>query len=289
MADAHAMLAQPPHVIVGEMNSVGEPGPVIEPAHILKVVERAHPEHRLAEFILVMRFGEVGVQTAVVLLGQRSAGAHQRLGHAEGRARRERDLDHRARTALVILADHALAVGEDRILILDDGVRWKAAVLHRQVHRPARDGHPHAEPARFLHLDVHRIVEMGGKQIVMVGCGGDAGHQQFGQRQPRRQPHRVGREPRPDGIERLEPVEELLVDGLGMRAGQRLVEMMMRIDQSRQHHMLRRIKHLINRFGRFLAAAEQFGDAAVAEHNSPGCVRQNCQWRCDPDTSHNVT
>ena len=97
MADAHAMLAQPRHVAIREMDAMRQPGAGVEPAHILEIVERAHAEHRAAEGILVLGFGQMRVQAAVMLLRQFAAGAHQGLGDGEGRTGRQRHLDHRAR------------------------------------------------------------------------------------------------------------------------------------------------------------------------------------------------
>jgi hypothetical protein len=86
--------------------------------------------------ILVLRFGQMRVEAAVMLFRQFATGAHQGFGDGEGRAGCKRHLDHRARAALVILADDALAIGEDLVLLLHHAVGRQAAVLLRKVIEP---------------------------------------------------------------------------------------------------------------------------------------------------------
>ena len=91
--------------------------------------------------------------------------------------------------------------------------------------------------ARLLDLDVDRVLKPLRIEIMMIGGGGAAGQHELGQREPRGQPEVVGLEPRPDRIERDEPGEQRLVDGGRVGAGQRLVEMMVGVDEPRQHDM----------------------------------------------------
>ena len=80
----------------------------------------------------------------------------------------------------------------------------------------------------------------------MIGGGGAAGEHKLGQRESRREPELMRLEPRPDRIERGEPGEQRLVDRGGMGAGQRLVEMMVGIDESRQHDMARSVEDRVD-------------------------------------------
>ena len=164
-------------------------------------------------------------------------------GDREGRARRERDADPRAGLPVVEELQHPLAVGENRVFVLHHAVGRQPAVLGRQVHRAARHRHPHAEAERLLDLDVDRLFEAGRIEIVMVGRGRAARHQELGQRQPRREAQMIGLQPRPDRIEGGEPGKELLVDRLRVGAGQRLVEMVVGVDQPRQHDMTRGVEN----------------------------------------------
>ena len=83
MADTHTVLAEPLHVAIRKMDAMRKPCAITEPAHILEIIDRAHAEHCLAEFILVLGFGQVRVQAAIVLLGQRSTRTHEGLRDAE--------------------------------------------------------------------------------------------------------------------------------------------------------------------------------------------------------------
>lgn len=77
MANGGLGLAEPLHLVGVEKYAVSEPGPRIEPAALLEIVERAAAIHLLAEFVLVLGLGEMGVQTDVELVGEIGGGAHQ--------------------------------------------------------------------------------------------------------------------------------------------------------------------------------------------------------------------
>jgi hypothetical protein len=58
------------------------------------------------------------------------------------------------------------------------------------------------------------------------------------------------------------------------RAGQRLIKMMMRVDQSGQHHVRAGIEGLDRRRARFTSGRHQFDHAAVLHHDAAfGAVR----------------
>ena len=162
--------------------------------------------------------------------------------------------------AIVIGAQHPLAVLEDRLRILHDRVGLQAAVLLGNAHRSARDRHAHAELRRLLDLDVDRVPEVRGKEIVMIGRGRAAGQHQFDQRHPDRDAQGLGRHAVPDALHRNEPGNELLAEACGMGARQRLVEVMMRVDEPRQHDMARGVERRIGRNRRRLAAPDAFDD-----------------------------
>jgi hypothetical protein len=79
----------------------------------------------------------------------------------------------------------------------------------------------------------------------MIRGGGASRKGEFRQRGLSRNENIVGLNPRPDGIERFEPVEEvgILRGRDGAREG--LVKVMMRVDQPRQDDMTFEIKHFI--------------------------------------------
>ena len=161
------------------MDAVREPGPRVEPAALLEIVERPAAVHLLAELVLVLGLGQMGVQADVELVGELGGRAHQRGRHRERRAGRQRDLHHRVLAALVMLCDHARAVGEDRVLVLHHAVGRQAAVALRAVHRAARQQHAHAEPLRDRDLDIDGVLEPGREHVMMIGGGGAARQQQF--------------------------------------------------------------------------------------------------------------
>ena len=113
-----------------------------QPADAVQVVDRAQPEHLPAEVLLVDGLGEMGVQPYVVVFGQRRGVAHDLAGDREGRARGQSDLDHRARTALVVGGDQALGVGQDHVR---HPARCSAAAARRHV-RPASSSPGSAAP-----------------------------------------------------------------------------------------------------------------------------------------------
>ena len=78
----------------------------------------------------------------------------------------------------------------------------------------------------------------------------------------------VGRQPRPDRRQSEQPADQVLVDRRGMGARQRLVEMMMRVDEAGQHDMARGFECRIDRRRRRLAARDKFDDARPLDHNA---------------------
>ena len=119
--------------------------------------------HLLAESVLVLGLGQMSMQADVELVRKLGGRAHQRGRHRKRRAWRQRDLHHGVLAALVMLCDHACAIGQDRVLVLHHAVRRQAAVALRAVHRAARQQHADAEPLRGGHLDIDGILQPGGK------------------------------------------------------------------------------------------------------------------------------
>ena len=156
------------------MNAVSQPCPRVQPAALLQIIERPAAIDLLAEFVLVLGLRQVGMQADIESLGKRSGGAHQRRRHRKRRARRERDLHHGVLAALMMFCHHALAVGEDRILVLHHAVRRQPAVALRPVHRTPRQQDADAEPLGHGHFDIDSVLKPGRKNVVMVGRGGAA-------------------------------------------------------------------------------------------------------------------
>ncbi len=154
---------------------------------------------------------------------------------------------------------HPLAVAQDRVLVLDHRIGRQAPVLLRQVHRAARHRHADADLARSLDLEIDRLFETVRIEVVVVGRRRATRHQEFDQRDPHGRAQRIGGQPRPDRVERLQPGEEPLVDGGRVSTGQCLVEMVMRVDETGQDDMAAGVEHIAG--GQRLGArGHQFGD-----------------------------
>ncbi len=130
MADADAVPAEPRHLAVVEMDAMRQPGALVEPADLFQIIERPHAEAGEAEVVLVLRLAEMGVQPAIMLLGELRGGAHHGARHVERRAGRERHRRHRARRRVVIAGDDALAIGEHGIVVLHQPLVGDAARFH---------------------------------------------------------------------------------------------------------------------------------------------------------------
>ena len=213
MADADARPPEPTDLFGVEMNAVREPCALRHPAGLLEQVDRAHFVHVEAEALLVLGFAEMRVQLAIVPFGEPRRIAHQPLVDRERRAGRERDADLRAGLGIVEELQHALAVGQDRLLVLHDGVGRQSAVLLAAIHRAARHRHADAERPRLFDLDVDGVLEAGREEIVMIGGRRAAREHQLGQREPHGEAQMPRLQPRPDRIERGQPGEQLPVDG----------------------------------------------------------------------------
>ena len=209
---------------------------------------------------------------------------HQRCRHRERRAGRERDLNHRVIAALMVPVDQPLAVGENGVFVLHHAVRRQSAVALRQVHRAAGEDRADAEPSGRSNLDVDGVFEAGREHVVVIGRRGAAGQQQLRHRGGHGKLQRLRGEPRPDRIERLEPGKQLPVERRGQCPRQRLVEMMVCVDQARNDHMGAGVEHRsAGRRGR-AAPGHQLGDAPVLDHDAAfGVFRENRQRVLDPD------
>ena len=141
-----------------------DPGAGAEPPGLIEEIDRAHAERLDAVDVLVERLAEMGVQPAIVALGEFGRSVHHPLRHGERRAGRKRDADHRARFDIVIEAQHPLAVLEDRLRILHDRVGLQAPVLLGNAHGSARDRHAQPKLRRLFNLDVDRVRQGSGER-----------------------------------------------------------------------------------------------------------------------------
>ena len=180
------------------------------------------------------------MQVNAVLAGQDGALAHQLAGHAERRAGRQHDLEHRARLRVVISFDQPLAVGQDVVFAVDHAVGRQPALALAQAHRAARGVQAQAYlPGRLNFIIQARAI---GKQVQVIGGGGAARQRQLCQGRLGGDKDIFRGHARPDGIERLQPVEQVGILGRGHGPGQGLVKVMVGVDQPGQDDMVRQVE-----------------------------------------------
>ena len=196
------------------MDAVRQPCLVMQPAAIFEIIERSLAEGFDAKAIFVMGFGQMRMQAAAALFGERCRVAHQFARDREWRAGGEGDFDQGLIAGFVMGFDGALAVFQDRVMILHDAVRRQAAVFLAEVHRAAIERHAHAKRAGFFGLNVHGVFKACGEDIVMIGRAGDAGHHQFGQGKAGGKAEGIRFQSCPNRIKRFQPGEQFLVDGI---------------------------------------------------------------------------
>src|SRR5450756_1821702 len=122
----------------------------------------------------------------------------------------------------------------------------------------------------------------------MIGRGGAAGQQQLRHRHGDAEIERLRRQPRPHRIERLQPRKQLAVERRRQRAGQRLVEMVVGVDQPGQHHMVAGLEERRRRLG-LAAPGYQLDDPAILDDNAAlGAVGENGQRILDPHCARGV-
>ena len=118
----------------------------------------------------------------------------------------------------------------------------------------------------------------------MVGRGRRARHQEFDQRHADRELERLGRHPVPYALHRHEPGDEVLALAGRVGAGQRLVEMVVRIDETRQHDVAGGVEQRSAGLRRRPSARDAFDDfRAVDDDPAFGLGREDRERVLDPD------
>ena len=183
----------------------------------------------------------MGVHHHPLVAGQNCGLAHQVTRHGKGRTGRNADPAHGPLARVVKRVDHAHHIGQNRRFIFHQRIGRQTAVALTDAHRAARRMKAQTDLRRRRDCVVQpRTV---GEQIQMVRACCATGQGQFGKPRLRRHEHFLRSEPRPDRIERAKPTEQKRV--LPARHGPRqtLVEVMMRVHQSRRHDAPARVDH----------------------------------------------
>ena len=262
MRDPHARAAQALHFAAVEMDAVRQPGIGAQPSDVLQQVQRPLAEAAQAVGLFIARLGQVRMQAHAVPASQVGARAHQFRRHGKRRARRQREAQHGARRGIVILRDQALAVLQNPRFVLHHRIRRQAAFAPSHAHAAARRMEPHADAARRFNLRVDQVGVAARKQVVVVAGGGAARKQQLRHAGQRRHVDAFLIHPRPNRVERAQPVEQLRVGRGSVGARQGLVQMMVRIDQAGQRDGMTAVDHAV-RLRQLRRAASHTPDLAV--------------------------
>ena len=131
-------LAEARDLALVEVHAVREPDVVAEPAELLEVLDRPHAEELQAERLLLDGLGHVRVQPHAALAGELGRLGHQLARDAERRARRERDPHIEPGDGSWKRVQRGVVGGEDRVAVLDHGVRRQPAAATRRG--PSRRG-----------------------------------------------------------------------------------------------------------------------------------------------------
>ena len=165
-------------------------------------------------------------------------------------------------SGLVQLRDQPLRVREHGVDVLDQLVRWQAAVRDPEIHRPAGRDEPAAELAGRLHLGLDEAGAAAREDVVVVEDGGAAREHQLGDPGPRRRVLGLGVDPRPGRVELDEPLEQRRLLGSGAR--ERLVEVVVGVDEAGRDESAAEPRALVRvRLG----AGPDRGDEAVLEED----------------------
>ena len=208
---AGAGLGQQAQFLVVEVDAVGIPYILTDPAQTRHVLQRTDALALEHEILLILGFAQVGVQTDAVLTGQDRALAQQLGGHGEGGAGGQRNAMHGAIGGIVILLDQTGAVGHNLVNGLHDTVRRQTAVLFAQIHTAAAGIHTDAQLVGGGKLRADQIAGVGREDIVMVKAGGAAVLHQLTHAGQTAQADHIVVKILPDLIQRSQPVKQLHV------------------------------------------------------------------------------
>ena len=239
MRDARARPAEPRDFVARRVNAVRVPHVVTDPSEPFGEFDRTATVPFETVPFFIERLGEMRMRVDAVRSRERDTLAHQMLGNGERRTRRDDDTRHRKPARIVMAFDRALRIPQDRAFVFDAIVRRQTALRAPDGHRTARGMKAQTDIARSFDLVVDAAAV--GPQIRVVARGRAAGKQQLGAGDRGRATQRRGRQASPDRIERDEPIEQLDVLRSRHGARERLIEMMMRVDEPRHDETTARI------------------------------------------------
>ncbi len=232
-----------------------------QPAQLVQVLDRPAAEEPLAVRLLLDGLRQVRVQSEAQSARKLRRLRHQPLRDGEGRARRDDDLRPRA-GPFFVEREEAFGVGEHRVQVLHEVVRRQAALRLAHVHRAARGDDPDSELASRLDLGLDEARAPGWKDVVVVEDRGAPGEHELRQAGARRRVLGVGVDAGPERIERLQPRKE--VGLLRPGAGERLIEVVVRVDEPRRDQRAAEVLEVLGEGRRALADLD---DEAVLDQD----------------------
>ena len=233
VANAGLRFGKEKKLLVVKMNAVRVPDVAARPAQRFHIRQRAEMDLFKRIILFVLRFAQMRVQANAVLPREQRALTQKIGGDGKRRTGRERDPAHGLEGRIVICLDQADAVLENCVDGLHDRIGREPAVFAGKIHAAAGEMHAYPERFRRCALRADEIARVFGENIVMVEAGGAAVFHQFAHAGHGGEADGVLVEPFPDLIERDQPVEELHVLNLRQIAGKHLIQVMMRVDQTR--------------------------------------------------------
>ncbi len=190
---------------VADVHAVRAPDVAGEPAEPLQVLDGRAAVELAAVVVLLDRLREVRVERQAEPARERGGLLHQPAGDRERRARRDRELDARARAGLVELPREPLGVREHSVQVLDQLVRRQPAVGLAEIHRAARRDDPDAELTGRLHLGLDEPLPPAREDVVVVEHRRATGQRELGEPGASGGVLGLGVDARPDRIELAQP------------------------------------------------------------------------------------
>ena len=241
MADRGSRLPQPFHFLRVEMNAVSQPCSRVQPTALLQIIERPAAIHLLTEFVLVFGLRQVGMQVHVKL----SANA---AGVAAS-ARSLTEMVSRATSATwgipcaLMPTCSAPRARRCRRGSYSACMPCRQAAIRRRARLvdPARRAAAR-QPSRWAMATSRSRASKPGRKRNDDGRGGEAEEQLCHRHGDVEIGHLLGRQPRPYRIKCLQPRKQFAIERCRQRARQRLVEMVMGVDQPGQHDVVARLR-----------------------------------------------
>ena len=259
---AGAGLRQQAQLLVVEVDAVGEPHVVAQPAQPRHVLQRADALPLQHEVLLILRLAQVGVEPHTVLPRQERALPQQLRRHGEGGAGSQSYAVHGTVAVVVVFLNAADAVRHDLVHRLHHAVRRQPAVLFAEIHAAPAGVHPDTQRVGGGKLAFQQVAAVGGKNVVMVEAGGAAMLHQLPHTGEAGQAHHVPVQIFPYLVQRPQPVEQLHALHLRQIPGEHLIQVVVGVHQTGIAQHMAAVDGLVS--GDVQSCANGFDEAVFA-------------------------